>query len=404
MRSSRLNYLIDQFYAKNITPSEHEELLSVLLQDKSLADDFLKSNWDELNGDENFFSQDESELLLNNISQDIQERKSLTTVRSIKINKILVAASLLIISSIAVVAYFIRKDDKAHFEIAQSKIEQTIDVSPGRQSAILTLSNRKKIQLDGIGQGILAIENGTSIEKTKDGKIIYDAVGADQAKNSTATTYNTITIPVGGQFTLKLPDGTMVWLNSSSSLTYPTIFNGKTRSVELTGEAYFEVAKNKQNPFHVKTPKTNIEVLGTHFNISAYEDENINRTTLLEGSVKISSGTKNLVMRPGDQATLINGSNKINIQKVDTEEAVAWKNGYFMFADENIHSIMKKLSRWYGVEVQFDGLDINETFGGTISKYKNISEVLEVLGETQTIHFKIVLGKTGNGRRVIVMK
>jgi ferric-dicitrate binding protein FerR (iron transport regulator) len=182
-----------------------------------------------------------------------------------------------------------------------------------------------------------------------------------------------------------------VWLNAASTLKYPVAFTGNERLVELTGEAYFEVTHNKAMPFKVKTGQQQVEVLGTHFNINAYTDEKITATTLLEGSVKVTTTSRNqkMIIKPGEQST-VNGDT-MNVQEVDTDEAVAWKNGYFLFNDENLAGIMKKVSRWYNVEVEYKDISLQSLiFSGTVSKYQNVSQVIKTLELTNAVHFKVL--------------
>lgn len=260
------------------------------------------------------------------------------------------------------------------------------DIAPGINKAILTLANGKKISLSNTKTGIVISEN----------KLTYND-GSTITGNNTGI--QTISTPNGGQYQIMLPDGTKAWLNAASSLTYPTSFVSlKTRKVELSGEAYFEVAKDKNHPFIVQSGKQQVEVLGTHFNINSYADEQATTTTLLEGSVKVSiANTKaSQILKPGQQASL-SGDN-LTVGKADLEEAMAWKNGYFRFNDESITSIMRKLSRWYNIEVQYQGDVPTGGLNGKVSRYKNISAVLKALESTQVVHFKIT------GRRITVMK
>lgn len=219
--------------------------------------------------------------------------------------------------------------------------------------------------------------------------------------NTTATTtpeFNTITTPRGGQYQVVLEDGTRVWLNAASSIRFPQAFIGVTREVELTGEAYFEVAKNKAKPFIVQANGTKVQVFGTHFNINAYGDNSNVTTTLLEGSVRMSSGSSAVMLAPGQQGDAVNGAT-IKVSPADIQQTMAWKNGLFIFHDLNITEVMKQVGRWYDVDVEYrdDEVKKNE-FGGTISKYKNITELLDVMVLTRSIHYKI------EGRRVIIMK
>ncbi|MDB4926541.1 FecR family protein [Mucilaginibacter sp.] len=275
-------------------------------------------------------------------------------------------------------------------------ISYTKDITPGTNTAILTLSNGKKINLRGAVNGQLAIQSGIQIYKTTSGQITYKVSG--NIDNAHPNQTNNISTPKGGQWQVILPDGSKVWLNSASSFSYPAMFGKqKDRLVQLSGEAYFEVAKDRLHPFIVKTDKQNVEVLGTHFNINAYPDEPAVKTTLAEGSVKVSDlFGKTKFLTPGQQSLLKNGN--LTVGEANVEEALAWKNGYFRFNDEDIQSIMRKLSRWYHIDVQYNDNAPIGGLNGKISRYKNISQVLQALEATKTVHFKM------EGRRVIVMK
>ncbi|TCC98850.1 FecR family protein [Pedobacter hiemivivus] len=276
-------------------------------------------------------------------------------------------------------------------------------IAIGKNTAILTLANGKQINLSDAVNGKLADESGISINKTSDGQLVYEVKGA--AGRGDENRLNKISTPKGGQYQVVLPDGSKVWLNAASSIKFPSDFVGlNQRKVQLIGEAYFEVAKDKSHPFIVQTDKQEVEVLGTHFNVNAYSDEELTKTTLLEGSVRVSlDGNSNavhvtnafVILKPGQQAVLADGPIKIN--QADTEEAVAWKNGYFKFNSESLSSIMRKLSRWYDVEVVYKGEISKDRFGGTISRYKNVADVLEMLESTKLVKFKV------EGRRIIVM-
>lgn len=267
------------------------------------------------------------------------------------------------------------------------------DVLPGGNKAYLTLSDGKRIALDGLGNSRLASDGGAFIERTAEG-LRYDKNG-----EKAGTTNNSVTTPRGGEFRLMLSDGTKVWLNSASSLSYPANFAGKKdRRVKLSGEGYFEVAKDAEHPFLVEAGNQLVSVLGTHFNINAYEKESQIRTTLLEGAVRVKpliGGDAGKVLTPGQQAVF--SAQSIQIGSADIEGTMAWKNGYFRFEDENIESIMKKLARWYDVDVSYEGRMPSEGFNGKISKFNNISQVLNALESTHTVHFKV------QGRRVTVI-
>ena len=271
------------------------------------------------------------------------------------------------------------------------------DIAPGGSKAILTLADGSQVVLEDANNGDITKQKNVTISKTKNGQLVYRTGNDGQMDENKIPAFNTIKTPVGGQYRVVLSDGTKVWLNSGSSIKFPVIFVGNERSVEIEGEAYFEVAKDKKKPFKVLSDDQVVEVLGTHFNVNAYRDEPNIKTTLAEGSVKVSSDGVSNTIKPGQQVRLSRKSHAMNILAVDTEAAISWKDGLFVFNDEDIHSIMRKISRWYGVEVVFQN-DINENFGGVISKFENVSQVLKILEVTETIHFKI------EKRRITVMK
>jgi ferric-dicitrate binding protein FerR (iron transport regulator) len=220
------------------------------------------------------------------------------------------------------------------------------------------------------------------------------------AKESSGTakeSFHTLVTPRGGQYQLLLPDGSKVWLNAASSVRFPTSFSGKERHVELTGEAYFEIAKDASRPFRVDAPGgMQVEVLGTHFNIMSYTDENAINTTLLEGSVKVREGSVSSLLRPGEQASLNKASDGISVSNADVDETIAWKNGLFRFEGATIEAVMKQIARWYDVEVIYKG-SVSKHFRGMISRSVDISQVIKMLELTSEVHFKI------DGKTITVM-
>jgi ferric-dicitrate binding protein FerR (iron transport regulator) len=263
-------------------------------------------------------------------------------------------------------------------------------IKPGNNKAILTLANGNKVAVTDAGIGKVADQGNSVIEKTAKGLLTYNAKPTTELG---IESFNTLETPKGGMYDVVLADGTKVWLNAASSLKYPTAFTGKQRRVELHGEGYFEVAKNRAMPFIVTSNNQQVEVLGTHFDISAYDDDNgVYKTTLLEGSVRLNNQT---MLVPGEQA--ININQKIMVRQVDTEDAIAWKNGKFKFKNENIRDLMRKVARWYNVEVVYDGDMSRKDFSGIVPRFENIATILTTLESTHTIHFKI------EGRRITVM-
>lgn len=285
--------------------------------------------------------------------------------------------------------FYLKKDTNTKVIYAQKQ-----EIVSGGNKATLTLSNGKKISLTDAPSGELVRETGISITKTASGQVVYEMTGAPTAATSD---YNVIETPPGGQFKINLPDGTEIWLNAASKLRFPAVFKGRERRVQLTGEAYFQVAKNKAMPFKVETKNNTIEVLGTHFNVNAYENERFMETTLLEGSVSVSSQSGLVKIKPDQQAQFDKNNSKMNVIPVDANDVIAWKNGYFLFEDESIERIMRKLARWYDIDVVYKGDFSKISLWGNISRYKHISEVLQQLELTHTVHFKV------EGRRVIVM-
>lgn len=268
------------------------------------------------------------------------------------------------------------------------------DIAPGGTKAVLTLANGVNVILDSAKNGLITTQGNTKIMKLANGELAYRSTSADSA----AVANNTMTTPRGGRYDLTLSDGTRVFLNAASSITYPTRFSGKNRKVSITGEAYFEVAKNPKMPFIVSANGTETQVLGTHFDIMAYQDEPFIKATLLEGSINFRTAHSEVNLNPGQQAVLPESSDHISVQDANMEATMSWKNGYFIFQDEDLRSIMRKVARWYDVEVVYDAGLKNLSYGGSISQYKNISDLLKVLQSTGTVHFKV------EERRVIVMK
>lgn len=257
------------------------------------------------------------------------------------------------------------------------------DVAPGHSGAMLTLADGKQITLDSMGNGILANQNGTTVIM-QNGGLSYDAGKAS------GIAYNTVSTPRARQFRLTLPDGSQVWLNAASAIRYPTAFTGNERKVEVKGEAYFEVAKDAAKPFLVQiNNQATLEVLGTHFNINAYDDETNIRATLLEGSVKISLRTEAAILQPGQQAE-VNSNIKINNQ-VNTAQVVAWKEGTFNFDQLGIAEVMRQLSRWYNIEVVYEGAIPTRKFYGEIGRNLSLSQVLEGL-KASGVNFRIEAG------------
>ncbi|WP_183557844.1 FecR family protein [Mucilaginibacter sp. SP1R1] len=335
----------------------------------------------------------EEQLIWNRILQEIPDNNNIRHFK--KWHSIAAAIILFCLSS---GAYFLLKKPATDNLTAKNQPVKN-DIGPGGNKAILTLANGSQIVLDDAKNGNIANNAAIKVNKIGNGMLVYHFNKTASDKNTTASSeINTITTPRGGQYQIELEDGTKIWLNAASSIKFPQVFADKNRQVELNGEAYFEVAKNKAKPFIVKANGTLIQVFGTHFNVNAYMDNSSIAATLLEGSVSMTYAGTTVMLKPGQQG--VTSQNKVPIKTnfVDTEEITAWKNGLFIFHDQSIANIMKQVSRWYDVDVEYkDGVQ-NKEFGGTISKYKNITELLNNIQFTQTIHYKL------EGRRVIIMK
>ena len=260
---------------------------------------------------------------------------------------------------------------------------------PGRDNAILTLSDGTTIVLDSAANGTLAKEGAMQIAK-QNGQISYTGTA-----KAAVPVYNTISTARGNQYQVVLADGSNVWLNAASSIRFPAAFSGSERRVQITGEAYFEVAHNAAAPFKVDVNGMEITVLGTHFNVNAYSDEASVKTTLLEGAVKLAKGTAAGVLKPGQQAALGNDGKFAIRSDVDLDETVAWKNGVFIFNRRSLQNIMRQISRWYDVEVVYEG-NPGGTFSGVVSRQENISQVLKIM-EVNGVRFKL------DGRKIIVL-
>ena len=393
MPASRLEYLFNCYVQHNCSEKEEEELMNLLSRSeneakvKKLLDELIENK--ELEASmpdetaasilQNIFEKDKAQVVT------IEKKGSVFTLWM----RVAAAVVILFISGTACWVLFKNKD-KTTVPVALSSAKPS-PVLPGGNHAILTLADGTRIVLDSIQNG--NIKGGNANINKKGPLLVYD--GSSGFETNAPVTYNTLATPRGGQYQLVLPDGSKVWLNASSSIHFPTAFTGNQRNVELTGEAYFEVAKNKEKPFHVNVKGMQVEVLGTHFNVNAYGDEGNIKTSLLEGSVKIKSGQASGLLKPGEQAILGGNVNKIEIKKADMSEVMAWKNGLFQFDDAGITTIMQEISRWYDVEIVYQGEIPVRRFEGKISRDAQLSDVLKIL-ELSDVKFKV------EGRTIVV--
>ncbi|WP_343690432.1 FecR domain-containing protein [Chitinophaga sp.] len=323
-----------------------------------------------------------SPAFLSSLEERLQQKE--VVVRKMPILRRVAAAAAIIVLG-ASAWYVFQPARRPLTPIVAAKVN---DVQPGKSGAMLTLANGQVIALDSTGNGVIANQNGTTVT-LKNGSLAYNA---DKAA---AVSYNMIRTPNARQFKLVLPDGTTVWLNAGSSLKYPTAFTGKERIVTISGEAFFDVAKDAAHPFVVEvTDQLKVQVLGTQFNINAYTDEKQINTTLLQGSVKVNKGAASVILQPGQQAQVKEGITVNN--HINTAQVTAWKDGVFNFDDLGVEAVMRQLARWYDIEVVYEqGIPTNR-FYGEIGRNLSLAQVLEGL-KMSGVHFKI------DGKRLIVL-
>ncbi|NML38195.1 FecR family protein [Chitinophaga sp. G-6-1-13] len=312
------------------------------------------------------------------------------------------AAAAVLVGVLSAGWYFLDQRNKAADTAIEADQLARHDIAPGGNKAVLTLANGHTIVLDDAENGTIGQQGAVKVIKLNNGQLAY---AGEDAAAAGKILYNTIVTPRGGQYQVVLPDGSKVWLNAASSLRFPVTFRNDSREVELNGEAYFEIASitapskgggTHKRPFRVKTGDMAVDVLGTHFNIAGYSDEQTIKTTLTEGSVKLVKGNANTVIRPGDQGILSNNAQAFTVVPANVEEVLAWKNGYFFFDKADIQTVMRQVARWYDVEVAYEGTPTAREFVGTISRQEKLSKVLRLL-ELSHVHFRV------EGRKIIVV-
>lgn len=311
-----------------------------------------------------------------------------------------VAAAAVVLFVIEGSVYFFSEKNVTAANVANTNNSYKTDVLPGGDKATLILADDTKIILDTAHNGSLVRQGNTNIVKNNTGQLVYNA----GKENPIRVLYNTVATPASGKYQLVLADGSKVWLNAASSLRFPAAFTGNERVVELTGEAYFEVAKNAAMPFHVKADGTDVKVLGTHFNVMAYPDEQTINTTLLEGKVKVTQGKTIKELQPGMQAIVDKQTHAIKIINANIDQSVAWKNNVFRFKETSIKELMRQVERWYNVEVEYRTNGDDQNYTGVVPRTQNVSALLQTLELTGTVHFRVeksnMAGKAG---KIIVL-
>ncbi|WP_436484208.1 FecR family protein [Chitinophaga sp. ARDCPP14] len=395
--SERLTYLLEQVRLRRATTGEYRELLQLISEDESgeiiRQLDAFHANWPmeaaaHADHDRDYWQQAVKEILAADKLAQQPEMLPSTPNRVYFLQRYWWAAACIVV--LATGAYYLSKQAPPTAVVATSPVK---DIAPGGNRAVLTLSDGTQIPLDSAGNGVLAQQGNTRITKLNNGQLAYNGSGSSEDK----VLYNTMSTPLGGQYQLILPDGTGVWLNAASSISYPTAFTGNERSVTVTGEVYFEVVKNEKMPFRVKAGNTTIDVLGTHFNINAYKDEASINTTLVQGSVRVSVQQQQQMLKPGQQARVAAKGESIQVlDHADLSEVLAWKAGFFSFNDADLPAVMRQLSRWYNVEVTYEGKIPQRVFTGEIGRNLTLSQVLKGLTKTR-IKYRIE-----NGNRIVI--
>lgn len=366
--------LFSRYYEGIATPGETDELMELIRVSKSddgLAE-ALRHAWEHMSADEQLFTEAESNNMLQAILYN-SEKEQVTTV-GYKLRWWRYAAAAVIVVASALLFYQY-KHRSATVPVVAAIPRMTNDVAPGGNRAVLTLADGANFILDSTRKGLLARIGSAEIIKTNEGQL---AVNAGNTRSDIDLQGNILSTPKGGQYQLVLPDGSKVWLNASSSIRFPAFFAAAERKVEITGEVYFEVTKDKKRPFKVRFGDSEVEVLGTSFNIMAYPEEKTSKTTLVEGSVRLRSTGKSRMLAPGQQGSVFSDGT-IATATVDTEQETAWKQGLFYFRDSGIKEIMRDASRWYDIEVVYEGKMPKRQFTGKVSRNVNISELLNML-------------------------
>lgn len=380
--------LLDKYILGEATAEEKQQLATLLEKEGSISllEDHMRLQFEEEAARPRMQYPDKQtlDLLLKRLSDNltVEPQPSIAVAHRVHFLRrgwFRYAAAIIIIMC-AVGAYFWTTNKKTDQTLANGNKQLQPDVPPGGDKAVLTLGDGSKIILDSAANGDLADQGGVQVIKLANGQLLYQVKGLSENE----VMLNTMSTPVGGQYQVVLPDGTKVWLNAASSITYPTAFNGKNRQVKISGEAYFEVVSDKTKPFMVDVDgRSSVQVLGTSFNINSYRDEPAIKTTLLEGSLKVTremTDREGALLKPGQQASISDKTPGIVVSPdIDLAQTIAWKNGLFNFNGLTVHEVLNQLARWYDIKIQIRGKEPDFHFMGEMYRNVNLSDVLEML-------------------------
>lgn len=375
----QFNYLYDRYLANQATPDEADQLFGYIAEDKNndRLKEMLGATWDQLQVAPGSYK-------ITPVT--IPDEAKAPVRKLIPWKWIAVAASILLIVGLGSYFIFFNRPAK-QIEIAKTQAERfKNDVNPGGYKARLTLADGRTIVLDSVVAGELAKQGGTVV-LNKDGQLVYDASALRQAQDGKEVLYNTLSTARGETYATVLADGSKVWLNSASSIKYPVAFVGGERKIEITGEAYFEVAKDASKKFIVVGNGITTEVLGTHFNVNTYTDENSINVTLLEGSVKVVKGSSSSLLVPGQQAQITDDIKVVS--NVDREQVMAWKNGIFQFDNADVASVMRQISRWYNVDIIYEKPVTKKVSLLNVPRTVTMTNILKIMEMTGNVKFEI---------------
>lgn len=398
MPTERITLLADRYFSNLCTEEEKHELMTwANAASESELEEILYHSWSNNEGELAMPEAMSARILASifgkneDTEEELVEEESPSRFWGVRYSMV---ATITVLIAVGLFAWFQYRTAGTRTEkrIVQVKEFEKNDVLPGGDKAVLTLDDGSQVVLDNSKNGTLSEEGDTKVVKPENGQLVYEAAKVAVAKPM----YNTLSTPKGGQYQLTLSDGTKIWLNAASSLRFPLVFAGNERKVEMTGEIYFEVAKNANKPFKVISNGQEVEVLGTHFNVMAYPNEKAIKTTLVEGSVKVTKDNRSTILQPGQQAKVgFNNGIFRTINDVSLEEELAWKDGNFQFNNASLDVIMRQIERWYDVDIEYVGKVPDEHFTGKLPRNTNLSNVLKILSMSE-IQFKI------EGKKIII--